>query len=70
MLIIIVYVDEIRFGGNDSLFKEFAKEIQKEFEMPMIGELSFFSRLQVNQPEDDFYLTKKVCERDVEEIWL
>lgn len=45
----MVYVDDIIFGGNDSSCKEFAKEMQKEFEMSMIGELSFFLGLQVIQ---------------------
>lgn len=29
LLIIVVYVDDIIFGGSDGLCKEFAKEMQK-----------------------------------------
>lgn len=50
-MIVIVYINGIIFGENDSLFKEFAKEMQNEFEMSMIGELSFFLGLQVVQSE-------------------
>ena len=36
------FVDDIIFGGQDGLCKAFANEIQKEFEMPMFGEIKFF----------------------------
>lgn len=51
-MIVIVYVDGIIFRGNDNLCKEFVKDMQKEFEVSMIGELSFFIGLQVIQSED------------------
>jgi len=39
-VIIVVYVDDIIFGGNkDEMCKDFANQMQKEFEMSMIGEL-------------------------------
>ena len=44
----LVYVDDIIFGCNkDSLVKWFASAIESEFEMSMIGELSFFLGLQI-----------------------
>lgn len=58
LLIIIVYVDNIIFEGNDSLCKEFAKEMQKEFEMSIIGELSFFLGLQVIQSENGIFISQ------------
>jgi hypothetical protein len=43
MLIIVVYVDDIIFGSKiDRMSKKFAEEMQKEFEMSILGELSFF----------------------------
>jgi hypothetical protein len=43
MLIIVVYVDDIIFGSNtDEMSQTFAEEMKKEFEMSMLGELSFF----------------------------
>ncbi|WVZ71322.1 LOW QUALITY PROTEIN: hypothetical protein U9M48_019917 [Paspalum notatum var. saurae] len=42
-----VYVDDIIFGStNEELCKEFGNMMAKEFEMSMIGELTFFLRLK------------------------
>ena len=42
-LIVLVYVDDIIFESNkDSLVKWFSSTMESEFEMSMIGELSFF----------------------------
>ena len=39
-----IYVDDIIFGStNPSLYEEFGEMMSREFEMSMIGELSFFS---------------------------
>jgi len=43
ILVFMVYVDDIIFvRDTDKMRKEFAEEMQKEFEMSMLGELSFF----------------------------
>jgi hypothetical protein len=48
LLIVLVYVDNIIFGCNkDSLVQWFAPAMESEFEMSMIGELSFFLGLQI-----------------------
>lgn len=40
---VVLYVDDIIFGGsNDKMSKNFAEAMRKEFEMSMLGELSFF----------------------------
>ena len=50
ILIIEVYVDDIIFGSdNDSLSQQFAKDMPKEFEMSLLGELTFFLGLQISQ---------------------
>lgn len=42
-LIIAMYVDDIIFGINlEEMGHKFAKDMQKEFEMSMLGELTFF----------------------------
>ena len=47
-----MYVDDIIFGATDSsLYEEFAKLMQGEFEMSMMGELNFFLGLQIKQLE-------------------
>jgi hypothetical protein len=46
----VVYVDDIIFGcTNDLSVQWFANSMQTEFEMSMIGELSYFFGLRINQ---------------------
>ena len=48
LLVAQVYVDDIIFGATiDAQAIEFSKEMKKEFEMSMVGELTFFLGLQV-----------------------
>jgi hypothetical protein len=43
ILLIEVYVDDIIFGSTDDMLSQkFAKDMQNEFEMSLLGELSFF----------------------------
>ena len=43
-----IYVDDIVFSAtNDSLAHSFANEMKAMFEMSMVGELTYFFRLQV-----------------------
>nr|KYP45268.1 Copia protein [Cajanus cajan] len=58
-----IYVDDIVFGyTNLSLCKEFAKTMQGEFEMSMMGELTFFLELQIKQMSDGiFIIQSKYC---------
>jgi hypothetical protein len=49
ILIVLVYVDEIIFGGpSHSLVARFAEGMRWEYEMSMMGELLFFLGLQIN----------------------
>jgi len=42
-LIVQIYVDDIIFGAtNDLLYQKFARDIQQEFEMSLMGKLTFF----------------------------
>mgnify|MGYP003702760341 CR=1 FL=1 len=59
MLIVQIYVDDIIFGAtNESLCEEFAKDMQGEFEMSMIGELTYFLVLQIKQTQDGIHLSQ------------
>jgi hypothetical protein len=50
MIVVVVFVDDIIFGSNlTTLRKYFATKMKEEFEMSMLGELSFFLGLKVNQ---------------------
>ena len=43
ILVVLIYVDDIIFDAtNQSLCEYFVKEMQNEFEMSMMGELTFF----------------------------
>jgi len=43
LLVTLVYVDDVIFGSNDDeMSHEFAQNMSKEFEISMIGELSYF----------------------------
>jgi hypothetical protein len=50
ILLIEVYVDDIIFGSDDDrLSHKFAKDMQNEFEISLLGELSFFPGIQIRQ---------------------
>jgi hypothetical protein len=50
ILLIEVYVDDIIFGSDDDrLSQKFAKDMHNEFEMSLLGELSFFLGLHIRQ---------------------
>ena len=42
LLIIIVFVHDIIFGGNNEASEKFLEDMKNEFEMSMIGEMKFF----------------------------
>ena len=59
ILIIEVYVNEIIFGSdNDKLSQIFAKDMQKEFEMSLLGELTLFLGLQISQLEKGIFISQ------------
>jgi hypothetical protein len=59
LLIILVYVDDIIFGCNkDSLVQWFSSAMESEFEMSMIGELSFFLGLQITQRSNGIFISQ------------
>ena len=57
LTIVEVYVDDIIFGSNnDWLSKNFATKMQSEFEMSLLGELTYFLRLQISQQEKGIFI--------------
>lgn len=59
MIIVVVYVDDIIFGSNLTILsRKFATKMQEEFEMSMLGELSFFLGLQVTQTEKGIFVSQ------------
>ena len=66
MLIVQIYVDDISFGAtNVSLCKEFAKFMQSEFEMSMMGKLNFFLGLKIKQLKEDIFINQAKYIRDL-----
>jgi hypothetical protein len=59
ILLIEVYVDDIIFGSDDDrLSQKFAKDMQSEFEMLLLGELSFFLGLQISQSNQGIFISQ------------
>ncbi|GLJ26668.1 hypothetical protein SUGI_0518970 [Cryptomeria japonica] len=58
ILIVEVFVDDIIFGGDDDLSMKFVGDMQKEFEMSMIGEMKFFSGLQISQTGKGIFISQ------------
>jgi hypothetical protein len=57
ILIVQVYVDDIVFSGSSpSLVARFAKDMSKEFEMTMMGELQFCLGLQIKQAKEGTFV--------------
>jgi hypothetical protein len=61
-----VYVDDIIFGStNEDYCKEFGELISKEFEMSMIGELTFFFGFQVKQMREGIFISQEKYTKDL-----
>jgi hypothetical protein len=59
ILLIEIYVDDIVFGGtNDRLSQKFAKDMHNEFEMSLLGEISFFLGLQICQSNQEIFISQ------------
>eukprot|EP00253_Pinus_taeda_P027311 PITA_27311 len=59
LLIIVVYVDDIVFGSNEeSMSQNFSSVMQQEFEMSLLGELTYFLGIQVQQNKDGIFLSQ------------
>jgi hypothetical protein len=53
------YVDDIIFGSNDDrLRQQFAKDMKNEFEMTLLGEISFFLGLQISQRNHGIFISQ------------
>jgi hypothetical protein len=66
ILIVQLYVDDIVSGGSSlSLVVRFAKDMSKEFEMSMLGELQFFLRIQIKQAKEGTFVHKAKYTKDI-----
>ena len=56
----LVYVDDIIFGCSNNLSVQwFANSMKSEFEMSMIGEVSYFLGLQIIQKPEGLFLSQE-----------
>eukprot|EP00253_Pinus_taeda_P031356 PITA_31356 len=59
LLILVVYIDDIIFGSNEeAMSQNFSLVMQKEFEMSLLGELTYFLSLQVQQNKYGIFLSQ------------
>ena len=59
MIIIEVYVDDIIFESDDDrMSQNFSKDMQSEFEMSLLRELTFFLGLQISQLDDRIFISQ------------
>jgi hypothetical protein len=59
LFVLQIYVDDIIFGStNQDFCKEFGKMMANEFEMSMIGELSYFLGLQIKQLKNGTFVSQ------------
>ena len=59
-MIISLYVDDLLVTGNDiALVKEFKKQMEKEFEMTDMGEMSYFLGMEIHQSQQGIFICQK-----------
>jgi hypothetical protein len=58
LMIAQIYVDDIVFGGmSEKMIQHSVQQMHSEFEMSLVGELTFFLGLQVKQMEDSIFIS-------------
>ena len=61
-----IYVDDIVFGGmSEQMVEHFVRQMQSEFEMSLVGELTYFLGLQVKQMEDSIFLSQSKYAKNI-----
>ncbi|GJU77142.1 putative ribonuclease H-like domain-containing protein [Tanacetum coccineum] len=66
IMLVQVYVDDIIFGSTmQSICTEFEDCMHKRFQMSSMGELTFFSRLQVKQQPDGIFISQDKYVADI-----
>ena len=58
ILLYKIFVDDIIFGGQDALCRDFLNQMKHEFEMSMFGEIKLFIGLQVHQLKHGIFVTQ------------
>ena len=70
IIIVVVYLDDIIFGSNLQILSvNFSSEMKKEFEMSILGELTFFLGLQVYQTDKGIFISQTKYIKDMLKIF-
>jgi hypothetical protein len=65
-LLVQIYVDDIIFGGSShTLVSRFQEIIESEFQMSMMGELTFFLGIQVKQTKQGTFMHQAKYTKDL-----
>ena len=65
-LLVQIYMDDIIFGGSShALVAKFVDTMSREFEISMIGELTFFLELQINQTREGIFVHQGKYTKDM-----
>jgi hypothetical protein len=65
-LLVQIYVDDIIFGGSShTLMSSFQEIMEKEFQMSMMGELTFFLGIQVKLTKQDIFVYQVKYTKDL-----
>ena len=66
LFVLQIYVDDIIFGSiNQDFCEDFGKMMANEFEMSMIGELSYFLGLQIKQLKNGTFISQDKYIKDM-----
>ncbi|KAK2423987.1 putative mitochondrial protein [Trifolium repens] len=66
LMIAQIYVDDIVFGGmSNQMVQHFISQMQSEFEMSLVGELTYFLGLQVKQMEDTIFISQSKYAKNI-----
>ena len=59
LFVLQIYMDDIIFGStNQDFYEKFGKMMASEFDMSMIGELSYFLGLQIKQMKNGTFVSQ------------
>jgi hypothetical protein len=65
-LLVQIYVDDIIFGGSSYVFvSRFQEMMEKEFQMSMMGELTFLLGIQVKQMKQGTFVHQDKYTKDI-----
>ena len=66
LMIAHIYVDDIVFGGiSNKMILHFIQQMQSEFKMNLVGELTYFLGLQVKQIEDTIFISQSKYAKNI-----